>query len=156
MDWIRLIASLLLCQAAGAIGGFFTARKIPTWYAGLVKPSFNPPSWVFGPVWTILYLLMGFAFYLIWVQVPSTSGRNQALTFFLVQLALNALWSYFFFGLQKPWWGVTEMAFLWVAILLTLLSFFPLSAKAGWLLVPYLAWVTFAFALNLAIARLNP
>lgn len=156
MDWTRLIVSLVLCQAAGAIGGFFTTRKIPTWYAGLVKPPFNPPSWVFGPVWTLLYLLMGYAFYLIWIGPASTAGRSKALIFFLVQLVLNVLWSYFFFELKRPWWAVAEMAFLWSAIVLTLSAFFPLSTRAGWLLVPYLAWVSFAFLLNWAIARLNP
>ena len=156
MDWTKLIVSLLACQAAGAIGGFFTARKIPTWYAGLVKPSFNPPSWVFGPVWTLLYLLMGYALYLVWREPEDLPGRTMAMSFFVLQLFLNTLWSYFFFGLQKPWLALGEMALLWAAILASLLSFYPLSQQAGWLLTPYLAWVSFAFALNLSIARLNP
>lgn len=139
MDWVKLAVSLLVCQAAGAVGAVFTARKIPTWYASLRKPPFNPPSWVFGPVWTLLYLMMGLSLDLVWKLPEGTPGRTAALVLFFLQLALNSLWSYLFFGRQKPWTTLGEMALLWAAILLTLLSFRPLSAAAAWLLVPYLA-----------------
>jgi benzodiazapine receptor len=152
---LKLVASVLFCQAAGVLGALATTPSIGGWYKGLVKPSFNPPNWIFGPVWTILYLLMGIALFLVWRRGPKTAGVMAALVLFLIQLGLNVLWSILFFGLHQPALAFFEIAALWVFILLTALKFFSLSRPAGWLLVPYLLWVTFASALNFSIWRLN-
>ncbi len=124
------------------------------WYASLAKPSWNPPSSVFGPVWTILYLLMGVAAWMVWREA-GFSGARRALTLFIVQLVLNALWSYLFFGLQQPMVAFIEIIVLWCAILATILAFWPVSRTAGALLIPYLCWVSFASALNYQLWRLN-
>jgi benzodiazapine receptor len=155
-DIVKLVVSLVACQGAGAIGSIFTAPAIPTWYAALEKPSFNPPNWLFAPAWITLYLLMGVAAFLIWRQGLSHKGVRAALIVFLVQLVLNALWSVVFFGLQSPLWGVVVILALWVAILLTILRFFRLSTAAGSLMLPYILWVSFAAVLNIALFVLNP
>lgn len=141
----RLIFSILICLLAGAIGSIFTANTIPTWYAGLVKPSFNPPNWIFMPVWTTLYILMGIALYYAW----------KARKIFYVQLGLNMLWSILFFGLRNPLFALIDIILLWFAIFLTMLNFYKISKKAFYLMVPYLLWVSFAAALNLFIVTLN-
>lgn len=155
-DIIKLVVSIVACQGAGIIGSIFTSPAIPTWYAALEKPFFNPPNWLFAPAWVTLYLLMGIAAFLIWRQGLEQKGVRAALLVFLVQLVLNALWSVVFFGLQSPLWGVVVIIALWVAILLTILRFFKLSAAAGALLLPYILWVSFASVLNIAIWVLNP
>jgi benzodiazapine receptor len=155
-DIVKLVVSLVACQCAGAIGSIFTTPAIPTWYATLEKPSFNPPNWLFAPAWITLYLLMGVAAFLIWRQGLSHKGVRAALIVFLVQLVLNALWSVVFFGLQSPLWGVVVILALWVAILLTILRFFRLSTAAGSLMLPYILWVSFAAVLNIALFVLNP
>ena len=154
-DIIKLIVSILICQAAGLIGSFFTIPAIPTWYAMLKKPSFNPPNWVFGPVWTTLFVMMGVAVFLVWRKGLNTSQVKIALSIFGVQLILNTLWSLLFFGLRSPLAGLIEIWVLWIAITLTLVFFLKISLAAGLLLLPYLAWVSFAAILNLAIWRLN-
>ena len=145
----------MVCGIAAATGAFFTTPKIPTWYAGLVKPSFNPPNWLFGPVWTILYLMMGLAAYFVWQQGWEHSRVKRALGVFLLQLVLNVLWSFVFFGMQSTLGGLIVIIMLWGAILLTIVLFFRQSSLAGWLLVPYIMWVTFATVLNAAIFALN-
>jgi len=155
MNLLKLAVSLLVCLGAGWIGSIFTTPSIPTWYAGLAKPSFNPPNGVFGPVWTLLYLLMGIALFLVWRKAPQAPGAGLALVLFLVQLALNVLWSILFFGLRSPLLGLVDILLLWAAILATMLLFFRVSPAAGALLVPYLLWVSFASVLNFAIWRLN-
>jgi tryptophan-rich sensory protein len=155
-DVIKLVVSLVACQCAGIIGSIFTTPAIPTWYATLQKPSFNPPNWLFAPAWVTLYLLMGIAAFLIWRRGLGQKGVKLALVIFLVQLVLNALWSVVFFGLQSPLYGVVVIVALWVAILLTILSFFRQSTAAGALLLPYILWVSFASVLNIAILVLNP
>ena len=155
-DVIKLAVSIVACQCAGLIGSVFTTPAIPTWYATLQKPFFNPPNWLFAPAWVTLYLLMGIAAFLIWRQGLGQKGVRAALIIFLVQLVLNALWSVVFFGLQSPLYGVVVILALWVAILLTILSFFRLSTAAGVLLLPYILWVSFAAVLNVAILVLNP
>lgn len=150
-DILRLAASIGICQLAGVIGGLFTASSVSTWYLTLNKPWFNPPAWLFGPVWIALYALMGVALYLVWEKGP----ERKALILFFIQLALNILWSALFFGLQKPWLAFIEIIVLWLAILATLLSFREISRTAAYLLILYLAWVSFAAALNLALAMLN-
>lgn len=154
MNYLALIISILIAEAAGLLGSIFTFRSIPTWYATLKKPSFNPPSWLFGPVWTILYIFMGISSYMIW-QRRGVADVKLALIVYGIQLALNALWSILFFGLKNPGLALVEIVFLWIAILATIILFWPINAYAGALLIPYLAWVTFASFLNYNIWVLN-
>lgn len=148
------ILSILGSFAAGAIGSLATTPNIPTWYAALEKPLFNPPNWVFGPVWSILYLFMGIALALIILQKTKHS-KQRAYFWFSVQITLNTLWSLVFFGLQSPWIGLIIIAALLVSISMTLWNFRIINKTAGLLLVPYLAWVGFATYLNTGIAFLN-
>ncbi len=150
----RLIISIVLTVGLGSLGGIFTISEIPVWYAGLQKPSFNPPNWLFGPVWTLLYLLMGISLYLIWSK-PASSIRNTALRFFVIQFILNFCWSIIFFNQHQLGWALVEIIVMWVAILVTIVWFGKLSAVAAWLLVPYILWVSFASLLNGAIWKLN-
>lgn len=155
-DFFILAGSLAACFLAGGIGSIFTTSAIPTWYAGLVKPTFNPPNGVFGPVWSMLYLLMGISLFLVWRMGSSIPGVRIALAFFWIQLLFNTLWSISFFGLRSPLLGLLNIAFLWALILITLVLFMRVNRPAGLLLIPYLLWVSYASALNLAIWRLNP
>jgi translocator protein len=143
---------LLLCFAASSLGAFFMPGE---WYAGLAKPSWNPPGWIFGPVWTLLYTIMAVASWLVWKR-GGWAVQRRPLTFFVVQLGLNAAWTPLFFGLQRPGWAFAEILLLWVAIVGTIAAFRPVSRAAAWLLVPYLAWVSFAAVLNGTLWRLNP
>jgi translocator protein len=147
----KLVISLLLPFLASAIGGLFTASSVSTWYLEITKPSFNPPSWIFGPVWTALYLLMGISLYLVWIK----KYDRTAFTLFGVQLFLNALWSFLFFGLQEPFYAFLEIILLWAAILLTMIYFYRINKASAYLLVPYILWVSFAAVLNFAIFILN-
>lgn len=151
----KLALSLFLPFLAAAIGSYATFPAIPTWYATLEKPFFSPPNWLFGPVWTILYLLMGIALYLVWSAPDTKSLKRRGITLFFAQLVLNTCWSIVFFGLQSPLFALIVIIALWILILLTLKSFLKVSKVAGWLLVPYLAWVSFATLLNAAIVYLN-
>ena len=150
-----LILAVLICQGMGLIGSLFTTPAIPSWYAGLIKPSFNPPNWIFAPAWILLYTLMGIAAFLIWNRRNGKKKIKTALVLFSVQLVLNSLWSIIFFGLHLPQYAFLEILVLWVFILLTLLSFYKISKPAGLLLLPYILWVSFAAILNLAIMILN-
>jgi benzodiazapine receptor len=152
---LKFVISIILCQSAGLLGSFFTIPAIPTWYATLNKPVFSPPNWLFSPVWISLYTLMGISLFMVWNKAEKRPYHRKALTFFFIQLALNALWSVFFFGLQSPWAGLIEMAFLWSALVMTIYYFFKLSQWAGILLLPYLVWVSFAFVLNFSLWVLN-
>jgi translocator protein len=152
--WIALAVLLALVFAVSAFGSYFTLPKIPTWYAGLTKPWFNPPSWVFGPVWTVLYVLMAVAAWRIWMT-PHSEDRRKALVWWGIQLVLNALWSPIFFGLEQPRWALAIIAVLFTAVAITLFRFLPLDRPAGWMLIPYLAWVCYATLLNAAIVALN-
>jgi len=154
-DIFYLVVSIIVCQLAGIVGGIFTASSVGTWYAGLVKPSFNPPSWIFSPVWISLYLLMGIALFLVLRKGFGSSGVRIAVVFFACQLALNALWSFLFFGLRAPFAAFLEIAVLWLFIVLTAVKFFQVSKIAGILLVPYLLWVSFASVLNYFLWSLN-
>lgn len=156
-DFLRLAACIVICQAAGAIGSVFTVTSLDSWYANLVKPSFNPPGWVFGPVWTFLYTLMGIAAWLVWKRGSlSSPSVRAALSLFFLQLVLNALWSVLFFGLKSPLLALVDIVALLAAIAATIVVFRPISPAAAWLMTPYLAWVAFAAILNAAIWRLNP
>lgn len=152
----RLIAAVAVCQMAAILGSIFTTPAIPTWYAGLRKPDLAPPNWVFAPVWTILYLLMGISLFFILNVGPERRPVREPVVIFGVQLALNILWSYLFFGMQSPLLGLIGIVALWVMIVLTIVSFFKVSKLAALLLVPYLIWVGFASYLNYALLILNP
>lgn len=154
-DIVGLVASIAICFAAAGIGGYATSRSLRDWYVALPKPSWNPPDRVFGPVWTVLYAAMAIAAWLVW-RVRDERDVSVALAWFAVQLALNVLWSVVFFGARRPSGGVAVITLLWLAIVATIVAFAPLSPTAALLLAPYLAWVTFASLLNLAIARLRP
>lgn len=155
MNVMKLAASITICFLAAALGSFSTIPSIPTWYAALNKPFFNPPNWIFGPVWTLLYLMMAVAAYLIWQKGLNNPAVRVALIVFLVQLALNSLWSIVFFGWHALWPSYLVIVLLWLAIIGTIALFFPLAPLAAWLLAPYLLWVSFASVLNLAITLLN-
>ena len=150
--WVGLAGWLALCFAAAAVGG--TATDTGPWYDALAKPSWNPPSWVFGPVWSTLYAMMGVAAWMVGRE-RGFGGARGALALFGVQLALNVLWSVLFFGIRRPDLAFAELVVLWAAILGTLLAFRRVRPLAGWLLLPYLAWVTFAGVLNFTIWRMN-
>ena len=152
---VKLVIAVALPVAVGALSGFATARGVSTWYPTLVKPAFNPPAWVFGPVWTALYVMMGVAAYLVWRQGLGTGGVKVALMAFLIQLGLNGLWSILFFGMQEPGWALGEIVLLWAAIGVTVVLFWRASPAAGALLLPYLAWVSFAAVLNASLWWLN-
>jgi tryptophan-rich sensory protein len=155
VDLLKLVICLAITFLAAFLGSIATGPAIPTWYASLAKPSFNPPNWIFGPVWTVLYILMAVSAYLVWQKGLSDSSVRIALALFVVQLVLNALWSILFFGLWQPLAGFIDIAALWVALLFTILNFLKISAVAGWLLIPYILWVSFAAILNLCIFALN-
>ena len=152
---IRLIIAVLLPLSVGAVSGYFTASSVKTWFVSLNKPSFNPPGALFAPVWTTLYIMMGIAFYLIWVKAAKGTQRSRAMLMYFVQLLLNFCWSFLFFYQQRPDLALIEIGVLWASIVATLLLFYRISKPAGWLLVPYLLWVSFATVLNFAIWQLN-
>lgn len=151
----KLVSSIVICQLAGIIGSFFTFPSITTWYAALEKPSFNPPNWVFSPVWITLFILMGVSLYLVWSEGIKTKYVKMALTLFGIQLSLNILWSIIFFGLKSPFFAFIEIVILWVAILATIFKFSKISRTAAYLLIPYLLWVSFAAVLNFSIWVIN-
>ena len=155
LDIIKLIACIVVCEGAGIIGSIFTIRKIPTWYASIKKPKLRPPNWLFAPIWTTLYLLMGIAAFLILQQGLENTGVQIALAIFGVQLVLNGLWSVVFFGMESPLGGLVVIAALWAVILFSIIRFLPLSLVAGLLLVPYIIWVSIAAVLNISIYMLN-
>lgn len=154
-DLLALVACVVICEGIGIVGSFFTIEAIPSWYALLSKPVFTPPDRIFAPVWIMLYLLMGIAAYLIWKRLKANGKAKTAFLLFAVQLALNLLWTFFFFGQQSPIEGLAVIAILWVAILATIVWFWHISRKAAALMLPYLAWVTFALILNLYIFALS-
>lgn len=151
----RLAIAVLPVVAALVLGNLATIPNIPTWYAGLVKPGFNPPNWLFGPIWTLLYAMMAYALFRILSLPAGTPGRQTAIIVFFVQLALNAAWSWAFFGANSTLGGVLVIVPLLAMILVTIRCFRPLDQASAYLLVPYAAWVAFATVLNVAIWRLN-
>ncbi len=155
----KIIISIVVAEAAGLIGSIFTFPAITEWYATLVKPWFTPPAWVFGPAWTILYALMGAAAALMWDAGKGKKKggitRKGALAIYGIQLGLNVLWSFIFFGLRSPYLAMIEIAALWVAVAITIFHFSQFSRKAALLLVPYILWITFAAALNFSVWMLN-
>lgn len=153
--WLVLVGFIAAAQMAGVIGSLFTLPAIDTWYAALARPAVSPPAWVFGPVWTTLYTLMGIAAFLVWRRGFEKREVRHALGIYAAQLALNAAWSYVFFGRQSPGGAFLVIVLLWVAIVATIVSFARVSKPAAWLLAPYLLWVSFAGYLNYAIWMLN-
>jgi len=146
---IKLIVSILATELAGIVGSFFTVSSVDSWYQFLIKPVGNPPSWVFGPVWTILYALMGISFYLIWTSKAEKITKQTAMIVFGGQLVLNAFWSIIFFGARNPFYALIDIVLMWLAIIITMLWFRKISRPAFLLLVPYIIWVTYAAYLNL-------
>jgi benzodiazapine receptor len=155
MRVLKLIASVLVCQAAGFAGSYFTMPAIPEWYARLAKPSFTPPNAVFSPVWIILFFLMGIALFLVWREGFGNRRVAMAVALFAVQLVLNVSWSIAFFGFESPLAGLVVIVVLWAAILSTIIGFSKISRAAGVLLIPYIVWVSFAAVLNASIVLLN-
>ncbi len=151
---IALIISIVIAQLAGLIGSIFTFSSIPTWYAGLVKPVFSPPNWLFGPAWILLYTLMGIAAYLIWKK-RQIKGAKTSLWLYGIHLIFNVLWTVIFFGMKNPGLAFAEIIILWALILIVAMKFYKIKKSAGLLFIPYIAWVVFAAILNLAIWRLN-
>jgi translocator protein len=153
---LRLFAACVICLTVGFIGSFFTtSENLSIWYAGLNKPFFNPPDWLFGPVWTTLYILMGISVFLVWQKGINTFTTRLAISWFVIQLILNGLWTPVFFGLHLLAIAFIEILLLWLAIVFTINSFRIISKFAALLLVPYLLWVTFASILNASLWLLN-
>lgn len=151
----KIIITTIACVSIGAASGLVTVDAIETWYAHLNKPSFNPPNWIFGPAWTLLYTLMGIAAGLVWSSKVDDGIKRKALIVFVVQFVLNILWSLIFFNLRSPELALVEIGLLLSAIIWCMALFFPIRKAAGWLLLPYLLWVCFATALTIGIVVLN-
>lgn len=149
-----MVVFVVTCLGAGGLGAIATTPEIDGWYATIAKPDWNPPSYVFGPVWTTLYVMMAIAAWLVW-NPAGFRAAAMPLTLFAIQLGLNVAWSWIFFGAHQPGWAFAEILVLWLAIVATTFAFFRRSRYAGWLLLPYLAWVSFASLLNFAIWRLS-
>jgi len=154
-DFLKLAISLALPLLAGFIGSYFTTPAIPEWYAGLEKPAINPPSWVFAPAWTTLYVLMGVAFFLVWKKKDEIKDFFALVLVFIAQLFLNATWSFFFFGIRSPELAGVNILLLLVAIFLMMILFFRVNKVSGYLLLPYFLWTVFATYLNFQIIILN-
>lgn len=154
-DWWGLVAAILLSQGAGVIGASVTFEAVRGWYVDLAKPFFTPPSWVFGPVWTLLYTMMGISVWLVWRKGWGKARVREAVVWFLGQLGLNIGWSYLFFGWKNPGWAYGEILVLLVVLGITIKKFLKIEKWAGWLLVPYFAWGVFASFLNLGVWWLN-
>ncbi len=154
LHWPMLLVFLVACFGAAGIGSALTTSSLTDWYPTLAKPSFNPPNWIFGPVWTVLYLMMAVAGWLAWRVGPPPSA-TIVWTAYVTQLALNTAWSGIFFYLHSPGWACLELMLLWLAIVTTMVLFYRRSSVAAWMLFPYLAWVSFAGVLNFSIWQLN-
>lgn len=152
---VKGIIAIAIPLLIGATSGFFTVTGVDSWYQTINKPSWNPPNWIFGPVWTTLYVMMGIALFLVWKEDISTELKKIAIAFFIVQLILNFFWSFIFFNQQQPGWALVEIVIMWFFILLTIFAFAQVNKTAAWLLVPYISWVSFATILNYTIWQLN-
>lgn len=151
----KLILSVVACLSAGWIGSFFTAPSIIGWYSLINKPFFNPPNWVFAPVWTTLFILMGISLFLVWDKGLKKKKVKLGVSVFGLQLFFNVLWSIIFFGLHQILWAFAEIIILWSLILVTMIKFYKIEKKAAYLLVPYILWVSFATVLNFSIWLVN-
>lgn len=151
----KLIFAIIICELAGLAGSFFTTPAIDNWYATLTRPDFSPPSWIFGPVWTALFALMGIALFFVWKSNADKKSKKTAIQVFSAQLLLNVMWSIMFFGLQSPRGALVEILSLWLIIVATMIAFFKISRHTVYLLIPYILWVSFAAYLNYSIWILN-
>jgi tryptophan-rich sensory protein len=151
----KFIIAIAIPLAVGFTSGFFTATGTGSWYQTINKPSWNPPNWIFGPVWTTLYILMGIALFLVWKSGALAPLKKAAITFFAIQMALNFFWSFIFFNQHQIGWALAEIIALWLMILLSIFAFARVNNTAAWLLVPYISWVSFAAILNYTIWKLN-
>jgi len=153
---VKIAIALIVCLVVGYSASIVTRPSVESWYPTLTKPIFNPPNWIFMPMWTLLYILMAVAAGLVWDKIKEQNEEvKKALAFFLIQLTLNAIWSYLFFGLKNPMLALIEIVLLWLMIYETYLKFIKINKTAGYLLIPYLAWVAFAAILNASIWWLN-
>ncbi len=152
---VKAIIAIVIPLMVGATSGFFTVTGVESWYQTIQKPSWNPPNWIFGPVWTTLYVMMGIALFLVWKEDTSEELKKIAIALFAVQLTLNFFWSFIFFNQQQPGWALVEIIAMWFFILLTIFAFAQVNKTAAWLLVPYISWVSFATILNYTIWQLN-
>ncbi len=152
--WIMLAVFLAICLGAAGLGAIATTAEIDGWYKMIEKPSWNPPAYIFGPVWTTLYVMMAVAAWFVWKPTGLKAAKTP-LTLFAVQLALNIAWSWIFFRFHQPGWAFVEIVVLWLSIVATTIAFFSRSKIAGWLMVPYVVWVSFASVLNFTIWNLN-
>ncbi len=153
--FLRYVLSIIICLSAGAVGTIFTVSSIPTWYAFINKPAFSPPNWIFGPVWTALYILMGISLALVWQKGLKTKKVRDALYLFGIQLALNAIWSPVFFGARNLFLALVVILLMWIFILKTILALGRINKTASYLLYPYIIWVSFASILNFSVWILN-
>ena len=154
-NWLKAFVSLALPQVAGLSAAAFTVTGDGSWYRTILKPWWNPPGWLFAPVWTTLYILMGIAFFIIWKSVADKKAKRTAMAFWIVQLVFNFFWTIIFFYAQQIGYALAEMVLLWLLIFITIFLFARISKLAAWLLVPYISWVSFALMLNYAIWELN-
>jgi len=152
---IKLLIAIIIPVAIGATSGFFTVSGVESWYQTINKPTWNPPSWIFGPVWTTLYIMMGIAFFLVWKSPAKPDVKRNAIILFAIQLTLNFFWSFIFFNQHQIGWALVEIITMWLFILLTIFAFGNISKTAAWLMVPYISWVSFATILNYTIWKLN-
>jgi translocator protein len=152
---LKFVIAVSIPLLAGGISGFFTVTGVESWYQYINKPSWNPPNWIFGPVWTTLYIMMGIASFLVWKADTSYELKKIAFVLFGVQLLLNFCWSFLFFKLEQPGWAFAEIIVMWLFILMTIFAFAQVSKTAAWLLVPYISWVSFAAILNYTIWKMN-
>ena len=152
---LKIIICVFVCLAVGGLSGYATSDAIGSWYADLNKPFFNPPGWVFGPVWTMLYTLMGVSTAMIWHKGLNTPGVKKALMVFSIHLALNFFWSIIFFGLEQPFWALIEILFLLASIIAFTVYYYRIKPVTAWLQIPYILWVSFATVLNASIVYLN-
>ena len=154
-NWLKAVVSLALPQVAGLTAAAFTVTGEGSWYRTIQKPSWNPLGWLFAPVWTTLYILMGIAFFIIWKSVADEKIKRPAMAFWVIQLVFNFFWTIIFFYTKQIGYAFAEIVLLWLLILITIFLFSRISKLAAWLLVPYISWVSFAAMLNYAIWELN-
>ncbi|MGC4040529.1 MAG: TspO/MBR family protein [Flavobacterium sp.] len=152
---VKIVLVVLVCVSLGFVSGMVTEKSVQTWFLTLEKPFFNPPNWIFAPVWTLLYIMMGIAAGLVWTSNADDKLVKKGLGFFAIQFALNMLWSYIFFGLRNPFLALIEIVLLWLMVWETFIVFRKVSKTAGHLMIPYIAWVSFATLLNASIWYLN-
>jgi benzodiazapine receptor len=155
MNFFKFFISISICMGTGALAGFLTSNATQDWYQTIAKPSIVPPGWVFPVVWNFLFFLMGVALFLIWEKGKESPFFRKAIWIFALQLFLNFLWSIIFFGYQRPGLALIEIFILWASILFSIIYFYKVDRVAGYLLIPYILWVSFAICLNFLIWRLN-